>query len=400
MKRPRFGTRSRISRDISQLCWLATGLAESGGRLEDGFWASRMALLVEELLADGNEEELTGALDRLYESNPEAHDELADMVESQAETCRISHQGQEYDILLVACPVLTWSRYGIPAPSIAPDTLTALKAQLCGHVLASHARVALVDFLFSPDQLPRSFSDTYRLTAELGRCALAGQDMVLDTREMPETNRFLSDTRYLLAAIAVPRNTPLFYWHESHEGHESHESHSCREVARQQWRQQGGGALDPLLPGCAFEALLPDAYHAACRQADKDSRPYSLRASVAFLQAMGMEPGALRVAIGPFHDQQLEEYRLGFSLQAQADKVIHGVVWALIGSEDENTEAVAEMEKVLRECGVTDIVVHEHRFPFEFCDDCGAPLYPNGEGELMHTEMPEEQAEQPPRLLH
>jgi hypothetical protein len=209
---------------------------------------------------------------------------------------------------------------------------------------------------------------------------------------MPETNRFLSDTRYLLAAIAVPRHSPLFYWHEV-EGN--------REVARQQWRQQGGAALEPLLTGCAYEALLPDAYHAACRQADKDSRPYSLRASVAFLQTvMGVEPASLWVAIGPFHDQRLEEYRLGFSLQSQADKVIHGVVWALIGTEDENSESVAEMETVLRECGVTDIVVHDHRFPFEFCDDCGAPLYPNGEGELMHTEMPEEQAEQPPRLLH
>lgn len=392
MKRPRFGSRSRVSRDVSQLSWLATGLAESGGKLEDAFWEARLAALVEQLLADGNEEELTAALDRLYETNAQAHDELADMVESRAESCLISHQGQDYDVLLVAAPVLAWSRFGIPTANIPADTLAALKAQLCGHVLAAEARVAVVDFLFSPDQLPRSYSDTYRLTNELGRCALAGQDMALDTREMPETNRFLSDTRYLLAAIAVPRHSPLFYWHEV-EGN--------REVARQQWRQQGGAALEPLLTGCAYEALLPDAYHAACRQADKDSRPYSLRASVAFLQTvMGVEPASLRVAIGPFHDQRLEEYRLGFSLQSQADKVIHGVVWALIGTEDENSESVAEMETVLRECGVTDIVVHDHRFPFEFCDDCGAPLYPNGEGELMHTEMPEEQAEQPPRLLH
>ena len=392
MKRPRFGSRSRVSRDVSQLSWLATGLAESGGKLEDAFWEARLAALVEQLLADGNEEELTAALDRLYETNAQAHDELADMVESRAESCLISHQGQDYDVLLVAAPVLAWSRFGIPTANIPAGTLAGLKAQLCGHVLAAEARVAVVDFLFSPDQLPRSYSDTYRLTNELGRCALAGQDMALDTREMPETNRFLSDTRYLLAAIAVPRHSPLFYWHEV-EGN--------REVARQQWRQQGGAALEPLLTGCAYEALLPDAYHAACRQADKDSRPYSLRASVAFLQTvMGVEPASLRVAIGPFHDQRLEEYRLGFSLQSQADKVIHGVVWALIGTEDENSESVAEMETVLRECGVTDIVVHDHRFPFEFCDDCGAPLYPNGEGELMHTEMPEEQAEQPPRLLH
>lgn len=392
MKRPRFGSRSRISRDISQLSWLATGLAESGGKLEDAFWENRLSLQVEALLADGNEEELTTALDRLYETNAQAHDELADMVESRAESCRLEHQGQEFDVLLLACPVLAWSRFGIPSSAITAAPLAALKAQLCGHVLANQARVALVDFLFSPDQLPRSYSDTYRLTSELGRCALEGRDMALDTQDLPETNRFLSDTRYLLAAVAVPRGTGLFYWHES-EG--------SREVARQQWQQQGGSVLETLLAGCAFQPLLPDAYHAACRQADSDSRPYSLRASVAFLQtALGVEPGTLRVAIGPFHDQRLEEYRLGFSLQAQADKVIHGVVWALVGNEDENTEAQGEMEVVLRECGVNDIVAHEHRFPLEFCDDCGAPLYPNGEGELVHTEMPEEEHEQPPRMLH
>ena len=28
----------------------------------------------------------------------------------------------------------------------------------------------------------------------------------------------------------------------------------------------------------------------------------------------------------------------------------------------------------------------------EFCDDCGAPLYPNAEAELVHAEMPEQAA--------
>jgi hypothetical protein len=28
----------------------------------------------------------------------------------------------------------------------------------------------------------------------------------------------------------------------------------------------------------------------------------------------------------------------------------------------------------------------------EFCDDCGAPLFPNPEAELVHAEMPEQAA--------
>jgi uncharacterized protein YuzB (UPF0349 family) len=40
------------------------------------------------------------------------------------------------------------------------------------------------------------------------------------------------------------------------------------------------------------------------------------------------------------------------------------------------------------------------RFPLEYCDDCGAPLYPNPDGEPVHAELPEEQAEAAPRHLH
>ena len=34
-------------------------------------------------------------------------------------------------------------------------------------------------------------------------------------------------------------------------------------------------------------------------------------------------------------------------------------------------------------------MVHNQQFPFEFCDDCGAPLYPNADGDTVHAEMPE-----------
>ena len=40
--------------------------------------------------------------------------------------------------------------------------------------------------------------------------------------------------------------------------------------------------------------------------------------------------------------------------------------------------------------GVKDVLFLDHHFPMEFCDDCGAPLYPNVEAELVHAEMPEQ----------
>ena len=162
-----------------------------------------------------------------------------------------------------------------------------------------------------------------------------------------------------------------------------------REAALKEWMKQGGPSLEPLLTGCAFQPLLADAYHGACRTADLASRPYSLRASVAFLQtSLGKPAEALRAVIGGFHDQRLEEYRIGFGAR-DSEAIYHGVVWPLLGSEDENTDSTGEIEGLLREAGIKDIVVHNQQFPFEFCDDCGAPLYPNADGDTVHVEMPE-----------
>ena len=199
------------------------------------------------------------------------------MVESRAESCILRQESQEFDVLLIAAPILSWSRFTIPTATLPAAPLATLKVHLGAHVLAAGARLALCDYLFSPDQLPRSFADTRQLVAQLGLRALAGEDLAVDTRNLPETNRFLSDTRYLLGAVVVPRGQGLFFWNEN-DGN--------REVALSQWQSQAGPTLEPLMPGCAWEMVLPDAYHAACRAADRLSRPYSLRASVAFLQTV------------------------------------------------------------------------------------------------------------------
>lgn len=391
MKRPRFGSRSRVSRDVSQLSWLAQGLARSGSKLEDSFWESRLAREVDGLLKDNNEDDLTAAIDRLFDADPRSHDELADMVEARAEfTVLEDGKGQACDILLLACPILAWSRYGIPAQAIPKATLDALRTHLLAHVLAADARLALVDFLYSPDQLPRSYCDTHALTCELGALAMGGRDLKLDPSKQAETNRFLSDTRYLIGAVAVPRGSALFRWHEGD---------STREKVLEAWTTQGAPNVEPLLAGCAFQIVLPDAYHAACREADRLSRPYSIQASVAFLAStLGTQPASLKAVIGPFHDHRLEEYRIALGPGDQ-EAVYHGVVWPLLGNEDENTDLTTEIESVLKACGVGQVIIHEHRFPLEFCDDCGAPLYANGDGELVHAEMPEDL---PPQqaLLH
>ena len=381
MKRPRFGSRDRLSRDAAELQRLATGLSESGGKLEDSFWEGQLAELVDDLLKGGAEDDINTALDRLFEANPRAHDELADMIEARAETGRLTAKGQEFDIQLFSAPILAWSRFSIPACALPQGILEALTTQLGAHIFGANAKVGLADYLFSPDQLPRSFCDTWQLTQALGKSTLAGENLAVDTAGMAETNRFLSDVRYLVGSIVVPRGKPLFRWNEK-DGN--------KETALKEWIKQGSPNLEPLLTGCAWETLLPDAYHAGCRNADRLSRPYSLKASVDFLQTtLGLMPADIRAVVGPCYDRRMEEYRVGLGPKDK-DDTFHGIVWPLLGAEDEATDAAGEIEAVLREAGVKDVLFLDHHFPMEFCDDCGAPLFPNAEAELVHAEMPEE----------
>lgn len=380
MKRSRFSTRDRHSKEAAALQRLATSLSDSGGKLEDAFLEAQLIERVDSLLAHGGEDDINTALNQLFEANPQAHDELADMVESRAESHTLAFQGQDFDVLLFSAPIHAWSRFSIPANTLPAPLIQSLCVQLGAHVFSRDARIALCDFLYSPDQLPRSFCDTHGLTQALGEAALAGKTYPVDPSVLPETNRFLSDLRYLIGAIAVPRGAPLFRWHEDE---------MTREGAQKAWAAQGSPLLESLFTGCAWEMRLPDAFHTACRTADRQSRAYSLRAAVAFLETMlGLMPPEIRVVIGPCYERELEEYRVSFGPKDE-EAIYHGVVWPLIGAEDDNTDVVGEIEATLREAGINHIRFLDHHLPLEFCDDCNAPLFPNEEGELIHAELPE-----------
>lgn len=391
MKRSRFGARDRLSRDAAELQRLAIGLAESGSRLEALFWETQVSAHLQSLIEAGAEDDLNATLDRLYEANPAACDELAGMTESQVESCSFEADGERYDVLLFAAPILAWSRYAIPAGTIAAANLAPLKVQMGAHLFARDARLSLVNYLFSPDQLPRSYCDTRHLLRSLCEQAVRGEDLRLDTEGLPETNRFLSDVRYLLGVVVVPHGAPLFRWHEP-DGKQT--------VALAAWEKQGAPNLAPLLTGCIYQPMLAGAYHFTCRNADRASRPYAVKASLALLQsALGLLPEETRAVIAPCYDKRLEEYRIGLAPRDHDNIAFHGVAWALLGEEDEHTDILSQIEAVLRECGLKDIVSLDHRMPLEFCDDCGAPLFPTLEGELVHAEMPDA-ADAIPQTLH
>ncbi len=390
MKRNRLPRRARQTPDSELLTRLATRLSQSSNRIEDAYWEARLAAHIDSLLADKAEETLVAVLDHLYSGGSRAYDELADMIESCAETRRAEAHGG-LDVVLIAAPLLAWSRFQIPSGNIPATQLDAVRVHLQAHVLAGDTRLGLADILYSPDQLPQNYVDTAQLAEKLAKAALHGRNLKVDAAQLSETMSFLSDTRYVLGAVAAQRGAAMFRWQED----DGDPAESFR-----QWASQGGDALRSLLPACALEFLPVLAYHAAVRDADRASRPWSLRSAVAFLQTVLNQPATeLRAVVAPFHDRQLEEFRIGFTQRGASD-VVHGVVWPLLEHEDDNNDAPTQIEAALREAGIANVLMLDQRFPLEFCDDCGAPLYPNPEGEPVHAELPEEQAESAPRHLH
>ncbi len=385
MKRRRRYARPRLSRDAERLAWLAQALADSGSRLEDAWLESEMTSLIEKLLTGDDEDALNQALDRLHDTNPRAYDDLADLIEA---SCEINHDGDAWRLIL-AMPVLAWSRYTIPTRALPQATLDALRAQLAGHVLAADARVHLANYLFSPDQLPQGYCDTRAFADALFASAAAGRDLIVDGDSLPESQTFVSDVRYLLAVVQIPAGRPLFRWNEP-DGN--------RETALEAWRQQAGANLQPLLTGCAHELLLPDAYFSAWRRADRETRPFALRAAVEYLKSLFNVPASrLRAVAAPYHDRWLEEWRIGFT-GIDSDEVVHGVTWPLLGDEDESADLAGGIETLLKETGLGEVRILDARMPLEYCDDCGAPLFPNPEGENVHAELPEEMRGTPTHL--
>ena len=391
--------------DPDQLLELARGLGEASCRLEDAAWEEALTALIDQLLAEGGESVLTAALETLYNQRERAYEALIELIELRCETCSTqtntaATRNAPRQHLLLAAPLLAWSRFSIPVARLPEDVLSQLHAQLLEIVLAPDVTLVLADHLYSPDQLPQSYSETAQLTQQLARQAGHASVLHIAADQLAETASFLSDTRYLLGMASVTPGAPLFRWQTALlEGTASTLAQAKQQVL-ERWQERARKVLQPLLTACASELLLPQSYHAACRMADRNSRPYSLHASVAFLTStLNLKSGDLRAIVAPFFAEQLEEYRIGFTLRND-DQVIHGVVWALLDAEDESSELPGQIEACLRDLGIAEILYLDHRLPVEYCDDCGTPLYPNPDGVPVHAEIPEEQIDNLPRHLH
>jgi hypothetical protein len=397
----------KLSADSQRLVSISQAITQAGSRLEERTWERNLDTQLQKLLKTNHQESIDAALNVLFKGELAVYDVLMDSVEAVSESSTMTEQagGDEvtWQALLVAAPVLAWTRFSIASGTIPGEILTTLSAHFSAHLLAEGARIAMAPTLYSLDQLPRTHAETYTLTHKLAQAAHKGGN-VKPAAPGPDASQFLADTRYLLVTVIAPAGAPLFRWQEP-QHHINFEAE--RESALEQWRAQAGPNIARLLPGCGTELLLPEAYYVACREADKLIRPVSVRAAVHYLTyTLNVEPSDLRAVIAGFgdevNDSQVDEYRVGFTLRQSPD-VVYGIVWPLYGQEDEEgtpiegpaqagrpSAPIDEIVQHLNEMGIAHVKRIPEHYVAEYCDDCGAPLFADPTGELVHAEMPED----------
>jgi len=416
MRRPSKDSTHKLSADSQRLITLAQALGQAASRIEERNWERVLDTQLHKLLRTGHQDTVDTALNSLFSVDLSAYDILMDSVEAVSESdtivVEVDGESREYDILLVAAPILAWTRFSIASGQIPADILNTLSAHFSAHLLADGTHMAMSSTLYSIDQLPRTHAEAYSKVHKLAQAALKGQAVKSESRT-PETAPFLADTRYLMVAVVAPHNGPMFRW-QMPALHASQADERRNALAA--WTTQATPTVARLLPGCGIELLLPEAYYTACREADKLIRPVSIRAAVHYLtHSLACEPSELRAVIAGFGEEsapdgQVDEYRVAFTRRSDSD-VMYGVVWPLYGQEDEEgTPAeglgagatladmlkprtpVEEIVEHLNAAGVSQVKKLGEKYVAEYCDDCGAPLFADPSGELVHAEMPEDAA--------
>ena len=390
-KQPKRRT-ARLARDAQQLITLAAHCTKAGSRYEDIFWEREIIALGSKLMAAGQDSVIEAALDSTLDSSLESdldtHETLISFCEAAAECSSVDVNGASFDTLLIAMPMVAWSRYAIASgplsmTAVKSDTVTnktvgALLAALHTHILAKDAQACMSPYLYSIDQMPISFSGVHKLAQKLTHAAINNTQPSFDYAKLPAAADLLADVRFLIAGVSVPEGAPLFRWQA--------DVAINRDACAATWTTEAKPLMAGLLPGCEFECLLPDAYFVSCREADRRVRPYAIRSAVAFLEtSLKVKPEKVHAVVAAVGEKAVTEFRISFITPGQSD-VVHGSIWPVFSAEEDESEII----RVLRECKVGNIITPEGMFDAEHCDDCGAPLFANADSEMVHPAWPDD----------
>lgn len=391
MKRSRKPTKPRLTRDSEKLIAMALGMVASRSFSEDRYWENVLLDALIQLADAKRDTVIENALDQLDQTHDGGYEELIEMVEAISESLTLEHKGEVWDVTLIVLPLLATSKFTIPFGAIGANQLIPVTELLREQILAKSVQTTLVPYLYSIEQMPQKYSVLRDFMRKLAIAAIDSLPLDWVPKVISEPPQLPADARFIMGVVATRAGQPSFCWQEW-------DTRRGRAHAQERWETLAPKILAGLLPGCQFETLLPDSFFANARETDRRIRPMSLHATVAFLSSTLKVPSnELRAVIAAFGHEQCDEYRVSFTL-GKSNDVLHGAVWPLFDQEDEAL-AILEIEACLRANDVTQIEKPNERFQPEFCNDCGAPLFADPIGDVVHPELPEH-VEPPGNTLH
>ena len=371
---------------------LCLALKQSGCIVEDRHWESRIQAEILAIFQQNRKKTVERILDYLSESDSETHDILLEHAETLSESCEQTIDGMDCDCVLVAVPVIAWTRFEIPTPSLDSRQQQQLQALLQQHIAATQVRIALHPRVLSVDQMPRSFAGVYKwMDAIVARTFGTSAKPAMPAEEIAEDMQLMSDSRFVLAIFCTPRNQPVFRWQETGPAFSEQ-----RAASLALWTEHATPLFHKLLPACGIELMLPDAFYIANRRADKRIRFAAITAAAQWLQTVfETSADAFRATVALYQDSQLREIRIGFTL-LQSHEVIYGCLWPVFPDEtdDQQLESLNDFSLLdqllahLQDNGIRHVTCLK-----EILDGSGyvsdEPLFPNPAGELMPVMMPD-----------
>lgn len=386
-------TFAQLERD--EFLRLALRYGESGSGFEDRVFEDRIHALVNEHLDRLDDTEIEAALSQLDSDDvpPGSYESFLNIVEDCAE----SHTTDKGSAVLFLIPLFCWSRYGNPVGRISNETLIEL-GRIFKETLTSGADavdVRMGSHLLTAEHLPETLTSVRKLLDNVS----AGSSQVVDISYLADTAApaDFADTRYLVLTARSDKPTDLM----------PDASLSYVEWARRQMQfcMRAHDALEMDMIGSVYEVLPATSFYTAWRQAEAAMHVFCLKALVDFVHAMGLSPSRCVATVALFtptadtpEDDASSEIRIGISSVHETDKVVAGVAWRASPDEFEQLDALAR--DVLRSKDLTTVYTHQQSFPLEWCEDCGAPLYANPEGLVVHIDEPHESLnlQMPPTL--
>ena len=375
--------RARLPETLLQTC---LALGSSGSRVEDRYWEVQLRTPLERMLNQRNDDALESLLQTIMQKAQPAYDRLLELLESLVESRE--HDGQQS--LLWIAPIAAWTRFRLPDGPLKPSLQAGLEAALVEQVFAPGVRVRMIPHLLAVEHMPHGFGETWHWLQQLSQSA--GADKLkapVDTQA--EVMSLMADCRYLCGVVQAPLGEPLFRWQLP-----ENLPHG-RESVAQTWVEAVRPLLADTFSACVFEPLCPDAWFTGHREADLALRPMGVQSSVVFLEsALNWAPSDIRAVVALCGEQQPEEFRVGLTKRGSND-VVHGVVWPLLReAADPEGAGLEALMQCLQACGIREIRRIPDQLPMEFCEDCGAPYFPDPTGAMVHAELPEDAQPEPP----